>query len=343
MGILAKSKGNVKKISIGLILLSFIVWVIVDSVAKNCVVVEKESCRQRRLVCDDQDYNASEVVFANFTCGSKNSDGWKAINRNNTKTCEKAASCISVATSDYLDWVRDNPELGIFVNTVVYVLATVLFIPGSVLTIGTGAALGAAFGLGWGVLAGSLAVLVGANVGAGISFFVGRYLLRDFVKGFAEKYTVLKAIDLAMEKNGRNLVFLLRLSPLVPFNVFNYFMGVTSVSFKEYALASLAGMVPGTVAFVFLGAALAVASTDGDGECTVDDECEENDSTITTIVLIVGGIATVLAAFLLAHQAKKELDKHLELASQGSNTQESQQTSSASDGNKVSPDIDSEV
>jgi uncharacterized membrane protein YdjX (TVP38/TMEM64 family) len=119
----------------------------------------------------------------------------------------------------------------------VYFVATVLFIPGSLLTLGAGFAFGAAFGLGLGLLLGSIAVLVGASCGAVASFFLARFLLRDSIQSLTKKYAVAEAVDIALEGNGFKIFLLLRLSPILPFSVLNYFGGISAVSFRDFALA----------------------------------------------------------------------------------------------------------
>lgn len=95
-----------------------------------------------------------------------------------------------------LKWIEANAVAGMFVFMVIYFVATILFIPGSILTLGAGFVFANAFGLGVGLLIGTLSVFVGASAGAIVAFILGRYLLRDWVKGLADKYDVFKALDI---------------------------------------------------------------------------------------------------------------------------------------------------
>lgn len=95
-----------------------------------------------------------------------------------------------------LQWIEDNAVAGMFVFMVVYFVATVLFIPGSILTLGAGFVFANAFGLGVGLLIGTLSVFVGASAGAIAAFLLGRFLLRDWVKSLAGKYAVFEALDI---------------------------------------------------------------------------------------------------------------------------------------------------
>lgn len=127
---------------------------------------------------------------------------------------------------------------------VTYNLATVLFIPGSVLTLGGGVI----FGLWWG----SIYVFVAATLGATFAFLIGRYLSRDRVVKYMEAHPKFKSLDRAVSQEGLKIVFLTRLCPLFPFNLLNYALGITQVSLKDYVLGSF-GMIPGTVMYVYSG------------------------------------------------------------------------------------------
>ena len=145
------------------------------------------------------------------------------------------------------DWVGQMGVVGVFIFIGVYVLATVLLAPGSILTIGAGFA----FGL-W---KGFLAVSVGATLGASLAFLIGRFIARDKVEAIARQNETFREIDNAIGEEGAKLIFLLRLSPVIPFNLSNYFYGLTAVRFWPYALASWIGMMPGAFLYVYIGTA----------------------------------------------------------------------------------------
>jgi len=102
---------------------------------------------------------------------------------------------IASGTESFLEWVEDNPIPGFFLFVVVYFAATVLFVPGAILTLGAGFVFGAAFGLGGGLVIGTLSVVIGASSGAIVSFLIGRFLLRDWVMNLTMKYAIFKALD----------------------------------------------------------------------------------------------------------------------------------------------------
>jgi len=145
------------------------------------------------------------------------------------------------------DWVGQMGVAGIFIFIGVYAAATVLLAPGAILTIGAGFA----FGL-W---KGFLTVSAGSTLGAALAFLVARFIARDKVEAIAKGNEKFRDIDNTIGKQGAKLVFLLRLSPVIPFNLSNYFYGLTGVKFWPYVLASWLGMMPGTFLYVYIGTA----------------------------------------------------------------------------------------
>lgn len=131
----------------------------------------------------------------------------------------------------FLEWVQDNLVAGVFAFMGVYFVATVCFIPGSILTLGSGFIFGKAIGLGPGVALATLAVFVGASLGAIVSFLIGRYVLRDWVmKRLVEKYPIIQALDEAFLQKGLKIFILLRLSPIIPFNAINYLVALLQLN-----------------------------------------------------------------------------------------------------------------
>ncbi|KAL3771358.1 hypothetical protein ACHAW5_000067 [Stephanodiscus triporus] len=201
------------------------------------------------------------------------------------------AKNIKVGLEIFLEWIESNIFAGVFAFMGVYFVATVAFVPGSILTLGSGFVFGGAVGLGPGIALAAISVFVGASLGA-----IARYLLRDWVGSrLVEKYPIVKALDEAFKQKGFFIFLLLRLSPIVPFNAINYIGGVTSIKLRQYTLA-LIGMLPGTVLYCFIGATaggLLTGSMSGP-------------ATIASIV--VGIVLGLLAVFVVSYYAKKEFN-----------------------------------
>ena len=206
---------------------------------------------------------------------------------------------VAKGLNSFLEWIQKNPASGIFAFTGVYFLATVLFVPGSILTLGAGFVFSRAFGLGLGVLVATLTVLLGASSGTICSFIIGRYLLRERVTSWTEKYPLFKATDKAMEKKGFRIMALLRLSPIIPFNALNYLAGTTAITFSAYSWANLF-MLPGTALYCFVGASAG----------SLSDSTEQGDNnTVRIVSIVVGVIFGIAAVAVTGWYAKKELNK----------------------------------
>jgi uncharacterized membrane protein YdjX (TVP38/TMEM64 family) len=146
---------------------------------------------------------------------------------------------------DALAWIAARGALAPAVFIALYICAAVLFVPGSILTIGSGFL----FGLLWG----SVYVSIGATAGATCAFLIGRSFARGWVARKLAGNAKFAAIDRAVGREGWKIVGLARLSPAFPFNLLNYAFGLTDVALGQYVIASWAGMIPGTVLYVYIG------------------------------------------------------------------------------------------
>lgn len=199
---------------------------------------------------------------------------------------------------DSLGWVQSLGAIAPIGFILIYNLATVLFVPGSILTLGGGVL----FGLGFG----TVYVFIAATLGATIAFWIGRNFARDWVANKMTDYPKFEAIDAAVAKNGFKIVLLTRLSPLFPFNVLNYAFGITQVSLKDYVLGSI-GMIPGTILYVYIGSLIGNIALIGT-KTIVNPEAER----LQWIFKIIGFIITIGATLYIARIAQKTLDQTIE-------------------------------
>ncbi len=153
---------------------------------------------------------------------------------------------------DFIQWVKGMGPIGGVLYAVFYIAGTALFFPGLPLTLGAGFIYGAVIG--------TLVVSPASVAGASLAFLIARYLARDWVTRRLKKYPQAAAIDRAIEKSGFKVVVLLRLQPVIPFNMLNYALGLTSIRWRDYALASWIGMLPATVLYVYLGSIMSDVS-----------------------------------------------------------------------------------
>jgi pyruvate/2-oxoglutarate dehydrogenase complex dihydrolipoamide dehydrogenase (E3) component/uncharacterized membrane protein YdjX (TVP38/TMEM64 family) len=190
-----------------------------------------------------------------------------------------------------LDWIGKLGPWGPVIFVGVYVVATVLFIPGSVLTLGAGAVFGVALG--------SVCVSISATLGATAAFLVGRYLARDAIARKIEKNEKFATIDRAVAQEGWKIVLLTRLSPVFPFTLLNYAFGLTRVKLSHYVLASWLGMIPGTVMYVYFGSLVNLGA--GHGQHTTGE----------WVLRGVGLLATVIVTVFVTRLARKALAKKI--------------------------------
>jgi len=186
-------------------------------------------------------------------------------------------------------WVQSLGVWGPLVFIAGYGISAVLLIPAVLLTISAGAL----FGFRRGVIYVSL----GATLGAILAFFAARYLVRQFVEAYVNRNPRLAAIDRAVESEGKRLVFLLRLSPIVPFVLLNYVLGISRISFREYILGT-AGMLPAVAAYVYAGKVAGDLATLAAGAATPRGP-------MYYVLLTVGLVATVVATILITRAAAR--------------------------------------
>lgn len=191
----------------------------------------------------------------------------------------------------FTNWIRHLGLAGAFIFVGAYALGAILFLPGSIFTI--------AAGLVYGIVGGTAVALAGATLGAALAFLVARYLMRRGIEKFAEKNKRFGAIDKAIGEQGWKIVGLLRLSPLIPFNLSNYFYGVTSIGFWPYVLASCVGMLPGTLLYAYLGAIGQAGLSGG----------KKGHSPLEWAFLGLGLLATIAVSVFVSRVAKNALKK----------------------------------
>lgn len=210
-----------------------------------------------------------------------------------------AAAIVLLPVGDWstalVEWIRDAGATGVAVYAAAYISATVLLLPGSILTLGAGFAYGPVFG--------TLLVSPVSVTAATLAFLLGRTVLRKRMVARMAGDTRFAAIDEAVGRSGLRLVILLRLSPVFPFNVLNYALGLTQVRLRDFVLGSFVGMLPGTFLYVYLGSLVTnVTALAGD----------QPSGGMAQQVLYWGGLAaTVIVTVFIARIARRALNDAL--------------------------------
>lgn len=192
---------------------------------------------------------------------------------------------------EFSAWVASLGAWGPAAFILGYALAVVAFVPGSLLTLAGGAIFGIAHGVAY--------VFVAATIGASAAFLVSRYVARDAIERRLAGNAKFAAIDRAIGAQGRKIVFLVRLSPVFPFNLLNYGLGLTQVRFVDYLVACL-GMLPGTLLYVYYG------KLAGDVAALAGGAAPDRGPEYYA-VLILGLVATIVVTAIVTKTARRAL------------------------------------
>ncbi|CAN5517054.1 hypothetical protein BH11MYX1_BH11MYX1_58230 [soil metagenome] len=190
----------------------------------------------------------------------------------------------------FVEWMRGQGAAAVVIFALAYVAAAVLLIPASVLTLGAGFV----YGTVWGTI-----LVVPASVAAALlAFEISRRLARAWVAARVQGNPRFAALDRAVGRSGFKITLLVRLSPIFPFGLLNYALGVTEIRFRDYAVASVLGMLPGTIAYVYLGSLVTSATELGSGGGR-------------SWVYWVGGALTLIASIAITAIARQALRREL--------------------------------
>lgn len=192
-------------------------------------------------------------------------------------------------------WAQEHAFAGILLYVAFVVLATVLFLPGSVaMMIG---------GYLFGFLPGLLIATVAIPLGAQSAFEVGRWFLRDWVRNRVSDNSRMRALEAALNEAAFLIIVLTRLSLIIPFNLLNYFYGATSARASTHFLATAVGMFPAIALYVYLGTIARDLGQILSGDAAPDE--------LGYWLVLVGIIAIVGATWVIHRTATRALQKHL--------------------------------
>lgn len=185
----------------------------------------------------------------------------------------------------FKDWVQGAGPIGYVLYVLAYVVCCVFFIPAIALTLGAGAIFGFAQG--------AVVVIIGATLGATAAFLLARTVMRHRVESMTANNAKFRALDRAITREGTKIMWLVRLSGFPPFTWVNYAFGLTGIRLTTYVFTTFFGIIPGTLAFTYAGAAGAAALT-GEGN---------------RIALIVTGVGAILVSVFIARIALNAIHK----------------------------------
>ncbi|KAK9833820.1 hypothetical protein WJX74_006867 [Apatococcus lobatus] len=188
-------------------------------------------------------------------------------------------------------FVNKSGPLGVLAFIASYAAAAVLFLPASLFTL--------AAGYLFGLPAGVIIVSVAATAGATLAFLISRYLARPYLESQLRGNVKFAKIDAGIASKGARVVLLLRLSPLFPYSLLNYSLGLTRVELLPYAGASWVGMLPGTIAYVYLGTLSKEAAKEASSGIF---------SPVKLVLYALGAVATIWVTTIISGIASRALE-----------------------------------
>ena len=184
---------------------------------------------------------------------------------------------------------------------ITFIVWTPLCAPASLMATSTGFILHNVFEELWVTIpVGTLVAFIGTWLGSVLSFLMGRYVMRDCTMRLSLKYKLIKTLEIALKTEGLKFCFLLRLCPIVPFNLINYILGSTSLTLKNYFIAGIA-YVYIIVTYVYLGTTIG----------SIADLVEGNyeGGTMGIVILVVGCVLAIVLAVYITIVIKRYLKK----------------------------------
>ena len=194
----------------------------------------------------------------------------------------------------FLDWVHGLGPAGGLVLGLVYAVGTVLFLPGSLLTM----AAGFLYGPFWGSVIASPASVLGATA----AFLLGRTTARGWIRKRMESSERFKALQEGITRDGLKMLVLIRLSPVFPFNIVNYAFGLTKIRLRDFVIGSWIAMLPSTVLYVYLGSLVPRAASLSSGA-----HSSGGGKNLERVFFWVGLAATAAVAYFATRLARKTL------------------------------------
>jgi uncharacterized membrane protein YdjX (TVP38/TMEM64 family) len=192
----------------------------------------------------------------------------------------------------FVDWVQARGKAGLIVFGVLYALATVLMIPGALITLLAGYV--------YGPWLGTAVVSPASVLGASCAFLLGRTLFRARFEQRIAASPRFQALQTAIARQGLRILVLVRLSPVFPYSLMNYLFGLTRLRLSTYAFGSWFGMLPGTFLYVYLGSTVEDLTSLASGDLP-------DAGGFGLALKIAGLIATLLVTLLVTRAARRAL------------------------------------
>lgn len=200
---------------------------------------------------------------------------------------------------DFIVYLKYHAYIGSIIIIGIKIIGTILYVPGVLLAIGTGFAYKQVLQSYLSVPIGVFIIAIGSALGCSCVFMLSRFLMKDFAYNKLKGLKIFDGLNTALKHNGKKVNMLLRLTPLIPYNIANYFLGITDTSYADY-LFGLIGFIPLLTIYVFIGS-------------TLNDLADMSFRHNRFEILLIGTslVISVVCIFIITKIAKKELYEDL--------------------------------
>ncbi|KAN0034553.1 hypothetical protein ACTFIV_001078 [Dictyostelium citrinum] len=230
---------------------------------------------------------------------------------------------------NFMEWIEQIPKFwGSVLLTIIYTISLVFCFPGTPLNFAAGYIFGP-----W---VGSISTVVGCDLGAVLAFFIGRNLTKEWTESRMQTHPKYGQISSAVSKNGLLIIFLLRLSPIIPFGMCNYLFSATNIPFSKYWISTTLGLLPFTILYTYLGSLMKDLK---DIFADADKDATEVKSSSSQIAYVTFGVIFSILIFVAVtvitkrtldkamqeqSRSEKDLEKGLELPLIGDNSDDAE-------------------
>lgn len=210
-----------------------------------------------------------------------------------------------------LDWIDENILLGVLLYLVLQLVLSLLFLPTTPLAVGMSFIFTEIYKFSIGFLLSYILLTSAAIITSIICFYVGRYIFQNEIEYLIQKYPKLGYLNHMMEEDGIKITILLRISPLIPFSLLNYFLGSSNISFKDYIKGTFIGSFFWILLFCFLGSSVSSIK-----DALSTEFFNKNENLYILVVIVLVGIFSTLGTMFLIRKTNREINTIVERSQQ---------------------------
>jgi uncharacterized membrane protein YdjX (TVP38/TMEM64 family) len=196
---------------------------------------------------------------------------------------------------NFVEWMKSHVHQGAFLFVLIQIVTTPLWFPLPIFKLAAGFAVKQLIpSIPAAVAYGTFLVFTGAMIGSLLSFFVSRYLISSFVRDMTKDKKIVKALQETIKKNGVKILIFIRMTPIIPYNLLNYLLGISEIKVWQYLMANF-GLLPGIIIQVFIGTTIS-SIKDAVSEDDADSTMDKISIGVSVSACIIGAIGMICIA-----------------------------------------------